>query len=127
MKVSNTTPFPYLLYQKVGKKDELFNVIALRQTFRLKTGGHYSDLNEQQYPLNMADRYYHAPETSSLIEETDLVWTRPCTNIHILGVARLKAISLRHNGEQVFALKTLAKRGLCLALTIGNTKRIDGA
>ena len=52
MKVSNTTPFPYLLYQKVGKKDELFNVIALRQTFRLKTGGHYSDLNEQQYPLN---------------------------------------------------------------------------
>ncbi|MGV3070143.1 DUF2169 domain-containing protein, partial [Proteus mirabilis] len=90
MKVSNTTPFPYLLYQKVGKKDELFNVIALRQTFRLKTGGHYSDLNEQQYPLNMADRYYHAPETSSLIEETDLVWTRPCTNIHILGVARPK-------------------------------------
>ncbi|SUC40894.1 Uncharacterized protein conserved in bacteria [Proteus mirabilis] len=38
----------------------------------------------------MADRYYHAPETSSLIEETDLVWTRPCTNIHILGVARPK-------------------------------------
>ncbi len=57
----------------------------------------------------MADRYYHAPETSSLIEETDLVWTRPCTNIHILGLRALKAISLRHNGEQVFRGENFSK------------------
>ncbi|OHT25020.1 hypothetical protein A3Q29_15655 [Providencia stuartii] len=87
MEIINKTPFPYLHFQKYGKKGEFFDVIALRQTFRLKTGGHYSDLNEQQFPLNMADRYYYSPETSSLIEETDLVQSRPCTNIHILGVA----------------------------------------
>lgn len=87
-KVSNYTPFPYLLYQKCGKYNELFNVLAFRQTFRLKTGGHYSDLNDEQLPLSIADNYYRAPENSSLIEETDLILGRPCTNIHIHGVAK---------------------------------------
>ncbi|ENU1227564.1 hypothetical protein ON011_002822 [Providencia rettgeri] len=37
--VMNYTPFPHLLYQKYGKQGALFNVLAFRQTFRLKTGG----------------------------------------------------------------------------------------
>ncbi|EOV8089543.1 MULTISPECIES: DUF2169 family type VI secretion system accessory protein [Providencia] len=88
--VMNYTPFPHLLYQKYGKQGALFNVLAFRQTFRLKTGGHYSDLNNTQFPLVMADDYYHTSESSSLIDETDLVLGRPCTNIHIRGVAKPK-------------------------------------
>lgn len=87
IQVENHTPFPLLAFEKYGRYGILFDVIALRMTFRLKNG-HYADLADRQEGLVMADEYYGDPETSSLKCETDLVLYKKNTDIHITGSAR---------------------------------------
>lgn len=87
IELENHSPFPALVFEKLGYLGKHFDVLAVHGTFRLKTDGTRADLNQEQSPLVMADTYWDAPENSSLKFETDLVIAKKRSDIHIIGTA----------------------------------------
>jgi hypothetical protein len=89
IELENHSPFPALVFEKLGYRGKHFDVLAIHGTFRLKTNGTRADLAQEQSPLVMADTYWDAPETSSLKFETDLVIAKKRSDIHVIGTAHI--------------------------------------
>ncbi len=87
MEVQNFTALQHFVFEKHGRKGEVFDVIALRGTFDLVPFAP-ATLSAMQQPVCMADTYWGAPETSSLRHESDLAAFKPATDIVIQGHAR---------------------------------------
>lgn len=88
IELENHSAFPAMLYEKLGYKDRVFDVLAIKGTFRIKTNGTRADLADEQEPLVMADTYWgEDPLTSSLRYETDLILGKLRTDVHVVGHA----------------------------------------
>lgn len=87
MELQNLSAFPHFVCEKHGRKDEVFDIVAVRGTFDLVANGP-AKASAQQLPVCLADSYYGEPESSSLRAESDLAIIKPATDIVMVGHAR---------------------------------------
>jgi hypothetical protein len=109
IELENHTPFPALVFEKLGYRGKHFDVLAIHGTFRLKTDGTRADLASEQSPLVMADTYWGEPETSSLKFETDLVIAKKRSDIHVIGTAHSPKGEARRNWQASIKLGKVHK------------------
>lgn len=91
-RVNNLTPFHTQYLQMLDVADQTFHVIVARQTFDLNkiTDDDMPALAQTQEPLCVEDQYYGEPETSSLIQESDLAPYKPNCDLlfnHVIAYA----------------------------------------
>jgi hypothetical protein len=96
MDIVNETGFPYFQFEKVGYYGELFNVIAVSQTFDIPKSDGICSVADKQCALVKADTWYGEPELSSLRTVSDFIWRKVRADILLTG-------SAWHAGEPVNA------------------------
>ncbi len=87
MEIQNFSDYSHFMFEKHGRRGEVFDVIALRGTFDLVANA-AAKLSAYQEPICMADDYFGEPESSSLRCESDLSVIKPATDIILSGHAR---------------------------------------
>jgi hypothetical protein len=87
MEIQNFSQYPHFVFEKHGRRGEVFDVIALRGTFDLVASAP-ATMSAEQRPICMADEYFGEPESSSLRCESDLSVIKPATDIIMSGHAR---------------------------------------
>ncbi len=108
METENHSPFPHASFEKATTKGQFFDVIVVAGTFGLEHGQPLYPLPTHR-PLVTADRYVGEPETSALLEETQIVVAKRRTDIHLLGHARAKDSKPRSRWDVGFALGEIKK------------------
>lgn len=108
MEIENHSPFPHASFEKATTKGQFFDVVVVAGTFGLEHGQPLYPLAEHR-PIVTADRYVGEPETTALLEETQLVVAKRRTDIHLLGSARALDGKAHESWDIGFALGNVRK------------------
>lgn len=86
MELRNHAPFTPLAFQSRDKHDRVHDVVVVKGTYDLEPGRR-PRISERQEPLTISERYYGAPNTTSLVRAGDLAAFKPRADVAIIAEA----------------------------------------